>query len=51
LSSEPNTGIYRPGTGEFGISILGSQVVNVDASGIEITGAGTFSGGVLGGTF
>jgi hypothetical protein len=51
FSAESNTGIYRPGAGSFGISILGSQVVDVDASGLEITGTGTFSGGVLGGTF
>ena len=51
FSAESNTGIYRPGAGQFGISILGSQVVEVNASGLDITGTGNFSGGVLGGTF
>jgi hypothetical protein len=55
--SESNTGIYRPGAGRFGISILGSLVLDIDANGINITGdvdatgAGNFIGGISGGTF
>lgn len=51
FASETNTGVYRPAAGQFGISILGTQRVNVLASGIEVTGAGTFSNGISGGTF
>lgn len=51
FASETDTGIYRPGAGQFGITVLGSQVVDVNASGIEVTGSGTFSGGISGGTF
>lgn len=51
FASETNTGIYRPGAGQFGISVLGTQRLNVLATGISVTGTGTFSSGVLGGTF
>lgn len=51
FASESNTGVYRPAAGQFGISILGVQRLNVTTSGISVTGTGTFSGGVLGGTF
>lgn len=51
FGSEPSTGIYRPSAGEFGISVLGTQRAVVSATGIGITGTGTFSGGVSGGTF
>lgn len=51
FGSETSTGIYRAGAGKFDISILGSEVVEVSATGIDITGTGTFSGGIAGGTF
>ena len=51
FASETNTGVYRPGAGQFAITILGTQRLNVAASGISVTGTGTFSSGVLGGTF
>lgn len=51
FSLETDTGIYRPGAGNFGISILGTQRLNLSATGLTITGAGTFSGGVAGGAF
>jgi hypothetical protein len=55
FSSESTTGIYRPASGEFGITVLGSQVLNVNAAGIIVTGtaqigSGT-TGGLAGGTF
>jgi hypothetical protein len=51
FSSEPTTGIYRPATGQFGITVQGTQRFRATSSGIVVTGTGTFSGGVLGGTF
>ncbi len=51
FGAEPSTGVYRPSIGQFGISILGNQRLNVTASGISVTGSGTFSAGIAGGTF
>ena len=48
---ETSSGMYRPGTGQVAFSILGSQIMNILATGISITGEGKFSGGVRGGTF
>jgi hypothetical protein len=51
FASEPNTGIYRPGAGLFGISILGSLIAEVTATGLMVTGSGNFTGGIDGGVF
>ena len=57
FSSETNTGIYRPGAGRFGITVQGTEIIDVDSGGAQVTGAidstgaGTFLGGVKGGTF
>jgi hypothetical protein len=51
FGSETNTGIYRPGAGRFGVSILGNLVLDVDANGVSITGNGNFTAGISGGTF
>jgi hypothetical protein len=51
FGSETNTGIYRPGAGRFGISVLSNQIVDVNANGIDVTGTGNFTGGISGGTF
>jgi hypothetical protein len=51
FAAEPSTGIYRPGTGEIGISVLGTQRLKATTTGVSVTGTGTFSGGVQGGTF
>ena len=44
--SDSSTGIYRPSAGNFGISILGTNRLNVSATGISVTGSGTFSDGI-----
>lgn len=51
FASETSTGIYRPGSGEFGISILGTQLFDLTATGLKIFGTGTFTNGVSGGSF
>jgi hypothetical protein len=55
FSSESSTGIYRPGSGQFGIAVLGAQVFNVLAGGITVAGTATIgtgvTGGISGGTF
>jgi len=51
FSSETNTGVYRPGAGRFGVSVLGNLITDVTASGLVVTGTGTFSGGISGGTY
>ena len=51
FAAETSTGIYRPSAGNLGISVLGSQIVDVSATGVSVTGTGTFSGGIAGGTF
>ena len=51
FGNETNTGVYRPGVGRFGISVLGNQIVDVNANGIDVTGTGNFTAGVSGGAF
>jgi hypothetical protein len=51
FATEPSTGLFRPAGGQLGISILGTQEVTFSAAGMTVAGTGTFTGGVLGGTF
>lgn len=51
FASESTTGVYRAGAGEFNTAILGVLRSTLSASGLSIVGAGTFSGGVAGGSF
>jgi hypothetical protein len=51
FASEPTTGIYRPGTNRFGISINGTLKVDVTTSGLAVTGTGNFTSGIAGGVF
>jgi hypothetical protein len=51
FANETSTGIYRPGSGEFGIAVLGAKYFGLTTTGLSITGTGTFSNGVQGGAF
>ena len=51
FAAETSSGMYRPGVGQVAFAILGSQILNILATGISVTGEGKFSGGVKGGTF
>lgn len=51
FAAETSTGMYRPGSGEIGLTVLGSKIFGLTSSGLQITGTGTFTSGVQGGTF
>ena len=51
FASETNTGIYRPGAGWLGITILGTNLAGFSSTGLRVYGTGTFDGGISGGTF
>lgn len=51
FANETSTGVYRASAGEFDISVLAVKRFALTATGLTITGTGTFSGGVSGGTF
>jgi hypothetical protein len=51
FAAETGTGLYRPTAGELGISVLGTKRVGVTATGMTVTGSGTFTTGIAGGTF
>jgi hypothetical protein len=51
FAAETNTGVYRPAAGEFGVSVLGTQRFKATATGVTVTGSGTFTTGIAGGTF
>jgi hypothetical protein len=51
FGSETNTGVFRPGAGQFGITVLGNLIANVNANGLAITGSGNFTTGISGGVF
>ena len=51
FAAETNTGIYRPGSFEIGMSVNGSQRFGLTNVGLTITGSGTFTTGVSGGAF
>lgn len=51
FAAETGTGLYRPGAGELAIAVLGTKRVGVTATGVAVTGSGTFTTGIAGGTF
>lgn len=57
FAAETGTGLFRPSAGHLGISVLGNQIVDVNAGGADVTGdvtatgVGTFEDGITGGTF
>lgn len=51
FANETSTGIYRPGAGQMGISILGTSRATFSATGIDVTGSGNFTTGIAGGIF
>jgi hypothetical protein len=51
FASETSTGMYRPGSGEIGMTVLGTKRFGLTSTGLTITGAGIFASGVQGGAF
>lgn len=51
FASETSSGMYRPGSGEIAMTILGTKRFGLTAAGLEITGTGNFTSGVQGGVF
>ena len=51
FGSEPSTGLYRAGSGEYNIAILGVLRSTLSATGLAIVGTGNFTGGISGGTY
>lgn len=51
FAAETNSGIYRPGAGQVSIAILGVNVGTFSSGNLTITGSGTFTTGISGGTF
>ena len=51
FASEPSTGIYRPGTGQWGIAILGTNVLTLTPTNLTYGGTAAFTQGISGGTF
>lgn len=51
FASEPTTGVYRPGAGWFGITILGTNIAGFSSTGLQIYGTGNFTDGIAGGTY
>ena len=49
--AEASTGMYYVGTGEIGLAILGAKMFGLNATGLTISGSGTFTGGISGGVF
>jgi hypothetical protein len=51
FAAETSTGVYRPSAGQFAVSVLGTKRLGVTATGVSVTGSGTFTTGIAGGTF
>ena len=51
FASEVSTGIFRPGSGQWAVSILGASIFTVTSTGVTIAGTGNFTGGISGGVF
>jgi hypothetical protein len=55
--NEPSTGMYRPGATNMGFTVIGTERLNVNTDGIQVTGdieatgIGNFEGGISGGDF
>jgi hypothetical protein len=55
--NEPSTGMYRPGATNMGFTVVGTERLNVNTDGIQVTGdieatgIGNFEGGISGGDF
>ena len=49
--NESSTGMFRAGSGQWNVSILGVLRLTLTATGLTVAGTGTFTGGISGGVF
>jgi len=51
FATDPDTGFYHPATNQIGVSTNGTNIATYSTTGLTVSGTGTFTGGVTGGTF
>ena len=51
FATETSTGIYHATSGQLNVAILGVNLASFAATGLTISGSGTFTGGISGGVF
>jgi hypothetical protein len=51
FATETSTGIYHATSGQMNVAILGVNLASFSATGLSISGSGTFTGGISGGVF
>ena len=51
FATETSTGIYHATSGQMNVAILGVNLASFSATGLSVSGTGTFTGGISGGVF
>jgi hypothetical protein len=51
FATETSTGIYHAASGQMNVAILGVNLATFSATGLSVSGSGTFTGGISGGVF
>jgi hypothetical protein len=51
FGTESSTGLYHAGTGQLNVAVLGNDIADFSATGLNVNGVGNFAGGIEGGVF